>query len=69
MFAEETLYEAMPVLVASPVKTLPCTPLIEIDEVEMYPGFVNPIAPVEVLYVIGAVPDKDAMTLPIVVVV
>ena len=68
-FAEETLYEAMPVEVASPVKTLPCTPLILMLEVVMYPGFVKPMAPVLVLYVMGPTPDKDAMTLPIVVVV
>jgi hypothetical protein len=34
-FAEVTLYEAMPVEVASPVKTFPCTPLIEMLEVVM----------------------------------
>ena len=36
-FAEDTLYEAMPVEVASPVKTLPCTPLILMLEVVIYP--------------------------------
>ena len=71
--ADDTLYEAMPVLVASPVNTLPATPLIEIDEVVMKAvelnafdprGVVVPVPPLPA----GMMPVREKVVLPFVTV-
>ena len=72
-FAELTLYEAMPVEVASPVKTLPCTPLILMLEVVMKAVLLNAFDPRGVVVPVpplpaGMMPVREKVVEPLVTV-